>query len=67
VCFIAMILMLATYLSLPRNSFSQEGISRLLEAEAVVPIINNDMEKAREMAVFEAKRNVFEPLGAQID
>jgi hypothetical protein len=41
--------------------------SKIVEAEGLAPVINEDVEMARQMAILEAKRTAVEPLGVQID
>jgi hypothetical protein len=48
-------------------SASQDAVSRLVEAEGVAPIINNEVELAREAAIFAAKRTALEILPLKID
>lgn len=63
----AVIFIFSLCLCMASSSFSQENVSRLVEAEAVFPIIDNDVEKAREIAIFNAKRQIVEPLGVTIN
>lgn len=60
-------LLSAWLLLLPFVVSAQDQVSRLVEAEGMAPIINNDVRAARDMAIFEAKRAAVEPLGVRVD
>ena len=50
----------------PSAGFGEE-CSRIVAAEGLAPVINKDLEMAKQMAILDAKRTAVEPLGVQID
>jgi hypothetical protein len=64
-----LLLLVLTLLPLvsPRFSFPGECDSKLVRAEGMASIINNDVNMARNMAILDAKRQAVEPLGVQIN